>query len=45
MDILEYSGLDFDHLSGQVNIMINGSNGTFLQELRRNDIVVIACEG
>lgn len=44
MDILERSGLDFDHLSGQVIITINGKSSTFLQRLHNNDVVVIRCE-
>lgn len=44
MDILTYSDLDFDNLSGNVVITINGRNGTFLQKLQNNDVIVIRCE-
>lgn len=44
MDILEYSGLDFEHISSRVIMRVNDKEGTFLQELRNNDTVVIYCE-
>lgn len=44
MDVLEYSGLDLDNISGNVIIKVNGESGTFLQELKNYDTVVIHCE-
>ncbi|MCC8028091.1 MAG: hypothetical protein LIP16_22635, partial [Clostridium sp.] len=44
MDILERSGLDFEHLSGPVTITVNGQNAAFLQRLFEGDIVVIRSE-
>lgn len=41
MDILAYSGLDFNNLSGNVVITINGQSGTFLQKLQQGDVVAI----
>lgn len=41
MDMLEYSGLDFDHLDKPVELWINGQTGQFSQKLRENDDVVI----
>lgn len=44
MDILERSGLDFQNISGQVILTVNGESATFLQKLHNHDIVVIRCE-
>lgn len=44
MDVLEYSGLDFDNIKGKVIMKVNGEDGSFLQELRSNDVISITCE-
>lgn len=44
MDILERSGLDFDNITGQVIMTVNGESSTFLQKLHNNDFIVIRCE-
>lgn len=44
MDILEYSDIDFDNISGNVVIKVNGQEGTFLQELNNYDAVNIQYE-
>lgn len=41
MDLLERSGLDFEHPEGPVELLINGVQGQFSQILRQNDQVVI----
>ncbi len=41
MDLLEYSGLDLDHLTGPVEMMVNGVQGQFSQKLRSGDQVSI----
>lgn len=44
MDILEYSDIDFDNISGNVVLQVNGEESTFLQELRNYDTVSIHYE-
>lgn len=44
MDVLERSGLDFDNITGQVIMTVNGETGTFLQKLHNHDVVIICCE-
>jgi len=41
MDLLEYTGIDFDHLDKAVDLMVNGEPGQFSQILHENDDVVI----
>lgn len=41
MDLLEYSGLDFKNLTGQVVLEVNGENGYFQQELKSMDRISI----
>lgn len=41
MDLLEYSGLDFDNLDRPVELLVNGAPGQFSQVLLQNDAVVI----
>ncbi len=44
MDVLEYSGLDFQHLESPVELLVNGQPGQFTQVLRQGDDVVICTE-
>lgn len=41
MDLLEYSGLDFKNLTGQVVLEVNGESGYFQQELHSRDRISI----
>ena len=41
MDMLEYSGLDFKRLTGQVVLEVNGESGYFQQELKSRDRIMI----
>lgn len=41
MDILEYSDLDMENISGNVVLKVNGEDGIFLQELKSHDVVNI----
>ena len=41
MDMLEYSGLDFKKLTGQVVLEVNGESGYFQQELKSRDRIMI----
>lgn len=41
MDLLEHSGLDFDHLSGPVSLLVNGVESLFQQVLSPGDEVEI----
>ncbi len=41
MDLLEFSGIDFDHLTKPVELRVNGEPGQFSQVLADNDIVTI----
>lgn len=41
MDLLEYSGIDFEHLDRGVELQVNGTECAFSQELRSRDDVVI----
>ena len=43
MDLLEKSGLDFDHLEGPVRLTINGLESGFSQSVRSGDNVTIRC--
>jgi molybdopterin converting factor small subunit len=43
MDLLEYSGLDFDHLDSEVRLEVNGEACGFQYELKENDDVTICC--
>lgn len=42
MDLLQYSGLDFDHLDRPVRLEVNGVERGFQQELKNRDSVTIA---
>ena len=44
MNMLEYSGIDFEHPEGNVFLRVNGSEGYFQQELKNNDVIEIYCE-
>lgn len=41
MDMLQYSGVDFTNLSGEVILQVNGSNGYFQQPLKEGDRISI----
>ena len=41
MDMLEYSGLDFEHLDREVELLVNGAEEPFTRELGSGDQVVI----
>ena len=41
MDMLEYSGLDFNSLKRNVELLVNGEPGQFSQKLSENDDVII----
>lgn len=41
MDLLEYSGIDFNHLDRPVELLVNGDYGQFSQRIFENDSVVI----
>lgn len=41
MDLLDYSGLDFEHLEHPVTLLVNGADCQFTQELQNGDTVVI----
>ena len=41
MDLLEVSGIDFDHPSKLVELLVNGEQGQFSQVLMENDVVSI----
>ena len=41
MDMLEFSGIDFDHLEKPVELQVNGLPGQFSQVLVNNDVVTI----
>lgn len=41
MDLLEYSGLDFENLNREVELLVNGADCAFTQELQGGDEVII----
>ena len=41
MDMLQYSGVDFGNLKGEVVLLVNGANGYFQQPLQAGDIISI----
>ena len=41
MDLLDRSGIDFEHLDRGVELQVNGTECAFTQELRPQDDVVI----
>jgi len=41
LDMLQHSGLDFDNLTSPVILAVNGKPGTFQQELKDNDLIII----
>ncbi len=43
MDLLERSGLDFDHLEGPVRLTVNGVESGFSQAVRNGDNITIRC--
>ena len=44
MDLLEYSGIDFEHLDRRVTLRVNGEDGQFSRELTEGDAVQIQYE-
>ena len=44
MDLLEYSGIDFQHLNQPVLLRINGQPCTFQQRIQEDDRVEIRCD-
>lgn len=44
MDLLQYSGLDFDKLERPVRIEVNGEECGFRQMLKNHDTVTIRCD-
>ncbi len=44
MDLLEYSGIDFDHLDHTVSLKVNGVECPFQHVLKMGDVVSITCE-
>jgi hypothetical protein len=43
MDLLQYSGLDVEHLDSTVKLEVNGTECGFQYELKENDTVTICC--
>ena len=43
MDLLEHSGLDFDHVEGPVHLAVNGVECGFSQVVKNRDSVTIRC--
>ena len=41
MDLLDFSGIDFEHLDRGVELQVNGTECAFTQELRSQDDVII----
>ena len=41
MDMLQYSGVDFSNLKGEVVLLVNGTNGYFQQPLFAGDVISI----
>ena len=41
MDLLEHSGIDFEHLDRGVELQVNGQECAFSQELRSRDDIII----
>ena len=41
MDMLQYSGVDFGNLKGEVVLLVNGINGYFQQPLQAGDVISI----
>ena len=44
MDLLDRSGIDFGTLDGPVELRVNGEEGSFSQELRNHDKIIIRQE-
>lgn len=44
MDLLQYSGLDFEHLERPVRLEVNGVESGFRQILKDQDAITICCE-
>lgn len=44
MDMLQYSGIDFEHPDGNVVLKVNGEGGYFQQQLNNSDVIEIYCE-
>lgn len=44
MDLLEFSGLDFDNLNSSVNLLVNNEKSNFLQEIKDHDVIEIKAE-
>ncbi len=45
MDLLDRSGIDFNKLDRGVELLVNGTDGAFTQELRQHDQIVIRYAG
>ena len=45
MDLLQYSGLDFEHLERPVRLTVNGQESGFRQSLHSGDRITISCDG
>ncbi len=41
MDLLEYAEIDFEHLNREVELLVNGAEGPFTQEIFSSDEVII----
>ena len=41
MDMLQYSGIDFEHVKGEVLLRVNGTPGFFQQQLKDGDVILI----
>jgi len=44
MDLLDHSGLDFEHLDRSVVLKVNGENSAFMRVLKDGDSVSIQTE-
>lgn len=44
MDLLERTGIDFEHLDCPVQMQVNGMECSFGQELKSGDVVTICCD-
>ena len=44
MEMLEHSGIDFEHPKGNVVLKVNGESGYFQQQLNNGDVIEIYCE-
>jgi cell division protein FtsA len=44
MDLLERSGIDLEHPTGEIVLRVNGVDSSFLQELKAGDLLEITCK-